>query len=182
MDIIHMNGRIYSPELGGMMSPDPVTQALGSGRNYNRYTYGFNNPLRYTDPDGYQVCLPPPPGETWCADLPPQSIEDRYFTLTVYPEDARLAGWFRAAPITPVSDTVGLGSSSKGSGPGTISNGNSEIPDATSSSAPESEADLASDSGNACANIVCTVDAFQVMNLMAERLHLWHTPTLFRQV
>ena len=37
-----------------MLSPDPVTQAPENGQNYNRYTYAFNNPLRYTDPSGYE--------------------------------------------------------------------------------------------------------------------------------
>jgi RHS repeat-associated protein len=50
--VIHMNGRIYSPSLGRVLSPDPVTQAPQNGQNYNRYTYVFNNPLRYTDPSG----------------------------------------------------------------------------------------------------------------------------------
>ena len=50
-----MNGRVYSPSLGRMLSPDPVTQAPENGQNYNRYTYAFNNPLKYTDPSGYQV-------------------------------------------------------------------------------------------------------------------------------
>jgi RHS repeat-associated protein len=52
--VIHMNGRVYSPSLGRMLSPDPVTQSPENGQNYNRYTYVFNNPLRYTDPSGYR--------------------------------------------------------------------------------------------------------------------------------
>ena len=48
-----MNGRIYSPKLGRMLSPDPVTQAPENGQNYNRYTYANNNPLKYSDPSGY---------------------------------------------------------------------------------------------------------------------------------
>ena len=55
--IIHMNGRIYSPKLGRMLSPDPVTQAPENGQNYNRYTYAFNNPLKYSDPSGYNAEL-----------------------------------------------------------------------------------------------------------------------------
>ncbi|MCB1805743.1 MAG: RHS repeat-associated core domain-containing protein [Candidatus Competibacteraceae bacterium] len=51
--IIHMNGRVYSPSLGRMLSPDPVTQAPENGQNYNRYTYASNNPLKHTDPSGY---------------------------------------------------------------------------------------------------------------------------------
>ncbi len=53
--LVHMNGRLYSPELGRMLSPDPVTQAPEEGRNYNRYTYAYNNPLRYTDPSGFST-------------------------------------------------------------------------------------------------------------------------------
>ncbi|RLQ21318.1 hypothetical protein DWB85_13530 [Seongchinamella sediminis] len=51
--IIHMNGRIYSPSLGRMLNPDPVVGEPENGRNYNRYTYVFNNPLKYTDPSGF---------------------------------------------------------------------------------------------------------------------------------
>ena len=53
VDIIHMNGRIYDPELGRMLSPDPVIQAPTVSQNYNRYSYVINNPLRFTDPSGY---------------------------------------------------------------------------------------------------------------------------------
>lgn len=51
--LIHMNGRIYNPSLGRMLSPDPVTQAPENGQNYNRYAYANNNPMKYTDPSGY---------------------------------------------------------------------------------------------------------------------------------
>ena len=53
--IIHMNGRIYEPRLGRMLSPDPVTQAPENGQNYNRYSYAYNNPLKYSDPSGFYV-------------------------------------------------------------------------------------------------------------------------------
>ncbi|QIB64759.1 RHS repeat domain-containing protein [Kineobactrum salinum] len=52
--MIHMNGRVYSPSLGRMLSPDPVTQAPENAQNYNRYSYAFNNPLTYTDPSGFR--------------------------------------------------------------------------------------------------------------------------------
>ena len=52
--IIHMNGRIYDPRLGRMLSPDPVTQAPENGQNYNRYSYAYNNPLKYSDPSGFE--------------------------------------------------------------------------------------------------------------------------------
>ena len=47
-----MNGRVYDPFLARFLSPDPLVQAPGYGQNFNRYSYAFNNPLKYTDPDG----------------------------------------------------------------------------------------------------------------------------------
>ena len=37
-----------------MLSPDPVTQAPENGQNYNRYSYAYNNPLKYSDPSGFE--------------------------------------------------------------------------------------------------------------------------------
>lgn len=54
--VIHMNGRIYSAKLGRFLSPDPALQEPENGQNYNRYSYAFNNPLKYTDPSGYTAC------------------------------------------------------------------------------------------------------------------------------
>jgi RHS repeat-associated protein len=50
--IINMNGRVYDPLTAQFFSPDPFVQAPGSWLNYNRYGYCYNNPFRYTDPDG----------------------------------------------------------------------------------------------------------------------------------
>jgi len=52
-NLINMNGRIYDPSLGRFLSPDPFVQAPGYPNSYNRYSYVFNNPLKYTDPSGY---------------------------------------------------------------------------------------------------------------------------------
>lgn len=52
MSIIHMNGRIYDPEIGRFLQPDPLIQAPDNAQSWNAYTYVFNNPLRYTDPTG----------------------------------------------------------------------------------------------------------------------------------
>ncbi|MDR1679841.1 MAG: FG-GAP-like repeat-containing protein [Prevotellaceae bacterium] len=50
--IINMNGRVYDPLTAQFFSPDPFIQTPDSWLNYNRYTYGFNNPMSYIDPDG----------------------------------------------------------------------------------------------------------------------------------
>ncbi|PLW98927.1 MAG: hypothetical protein C0591_03525, partial [Marinilabiliales bacterium] len=51
-DLINMNGRVYDPWLGRFLSPDPIVQAPNYSQSYNRYSYVFNNPLKYTDPTG----------------------------------------------------------------------------------------------------------------------------------
>ncbi|OIR25173.1 hypothetical protein BGC33_05595 [Bathymodiolus thermophilus thioautotrophic gill symbiont] len=53
MGFIHMNGRVYDPSIGRFLSADPNIQAPYNTQSYNRYSYTINNPLKYTDPDGY---------------------------------------------------------------------------------------------------------------------------------
>ncbi|ENM5771362.1 hypothetical protein V4V48_003074 [Vibrio mimicus] len=50
---IHMNGRVYDPELARFTSADPVIQNPYEVNSYNRYAYVHNNPLKYTDPTGF---------------------------------------------------------------------------------------------------------------------------------
>jgi RHS repeat-associated protein len=50
--LINMNGRMYDPILGRMLSPDNYVQAPNSSQSYNRYSYVMNNPLKYNDPSG----------------------------------------------------------------------------------------------------------------------------------
>ena len=47
-----MNARLYDPVIGRFLSPDPYVQAPYFSQNFNRYSYAWNNPLRYTDPNG----------------------------------------------------------------------------------------------------------------------------------
>ena len=54
-NLINMNGRLYDPLVGRMLSPDIVIQNPEYSQSYNRYSYCFNNPLRFTDPSGYVV-------------------------------------------------------------------------------------------------------------------------------
>lgn len=49
--LIHMNGRVYDPEVGRFLQPDPMLDAGIQG--LNRYSYVLNNPLSLTDPTGY---------------------------------------------------------------------------------------------------------------------------------
>ena len=48
-----LNGRVYDSTLGRFTTADPLIQAPSFSQSYNRYTYGFNNPLSGTDPSGF---------------------------------------------------------------------------------------------------------------------------------
>ncbi len=51
-NLINMNGRMYDPLIARMLSPDNYVQSTSSTQAYNRYSYAYNNPLKYTDPTG----------------------------------------------------------------------------------------------------------------------------------
>ena len=46
------NGRLYDPVIARVLSPDNYVQNPYNPQNYNRYSYCYNNPLVYVDPDG----------------------------------------------------------------------------------------------------------------------------------
>ncbi len=50
--LINMNARLYDPITGRFLSPDPYVQAPDFSQNHNRYSYGLNNPLVFSDPSG----------------------------------------------------------------------------------------------------------------------------------
>lgn len=53
LNLVHMNGRVYDNVVGRFISADPYVQAPMNTQSFNRYSYAFNNPLRYVDPTGY---------------------------------------------------------------------------------------------------------------------------------
>jgi len=53
--LINMNGRLYDPIIARFLSPDPFVQAPMFSQNFNRFSYVWNNPLRFVDPTGYWV-------------------------------------------------------------------------------------------------------------------------------
>ncbi len=55
LGLVHMNGRIYDPLLGRFLSADVHVQFPGDLQSFNRYSYVDNNPLRYTDPTGFDA-------------------------------------------------------------------------------------------------------------------------------
>jgi len=51
--LIHMNGRLYDPDLGRFTSADPMVKFATSTQGFNRYSYTDNNPLSRVDLNGY---------------------------------------------------------------------------------------------------------------------------------
>ena len=67
--LINMNGRIYDPQMSSFLSVDAYVQSPDNSQNFNRYAYCLNNPLKYTDPSGWQLIGGMTPGnpfhENW---------------------------------------------------------------------------------------------------------------------
>ena len=53
LDLVNMNGRVYDPALGRFLSADPFIHDVTNSQDLNRYSYVHNNPLSYTDMNGY---------------------------------------------------------------------------------------------------------------------------------
>lgn len=53
VDLVHMNGRVYDPNIGRFISADPFIQAPLMSQSLNRYSYVMNNPLSLIDPSGF---------------------------------------------------------------------------------------------------------------------------------
>jgi RHS repeat-associated protein len=53
VDLVHMNGRVYDPNIGRFLSADPIVQAPLMSQSLNRYSYVMNNPLSLVDPSGF---------------------------------------------------------------------------------------------------------------------------------
>ena len=51
-DLYYLGDRYYDPSIGRFLQADPIVPDPGSPQSLNRYTYVYNNPLRYTDPTG----------------------------------------------------------------------------------------------------------------------------------
>lgn len=56
MGLNHLNGRVEDAYTGRFLSPDPYINEPGITQNYNRYSYVYNNPLSFSDPNGFWAC------------------------------------------------------------------------------------------------------------------------------
>jgi hypothetical protein len=52
-----MGARFYDPYINRWISADTIVPEMGNPQAWNRYSYTYNNPCRYTDPTGH-ICIP----------------------------------------------------------------------------------------------------------------------------
>ena len=56
LGLTYMNARYYIGYINRFLSPDPIVPNPRNPQSLNRYSYGLNNPLRFTDPSGFREC------------------------------------------------------------------------------------------------------------------------------
>ena len=83
--LTYMQQRYYDPGVGRFLSVDPVTAYGGDMRHFNRYTYAYNNPYKFTDPDGR---APPGCGDGTCRSADERAMIDDGPITPLYPEAA----------------------------------------------------------------------------------------------
>jgi RHS repeat-associated protein len=54
--IYHYGARFYSPRLGRFLSADSIVPEPTNPQGLNRYSYGYNHPVKYVDPSGHEAC------------------------------------------------------------------------------------------------------------------------------
>ncbi len=110
--LIHMNGRVYDPNVGRFLSPDPIIQAPSATQSFNRYSYVWNNPLSMTDPSGYECGGQGTNSGGSCADevviVEGGSGGGSPFVTTVAPGDVNIDFSLGSLGFDPGVDAAGL--------------------------------------------------------------------------
>ncbi len=56
--LLDYNARMYSSELGRFLQPDTIVANWTYSQSWSRYSYVFNNPVKFNDPTGHDVGCP----------------------------------------------------------------------------------------------------------------------------
>jgi RHS repeat-associated protein len=105
LGLINMGGRTYDPRVARFLQPDPLVSQPGRSQGWNRYSYGMNNPVRYTDPTGHSSVADEAAGheltqEQYCQIMQLQcSQDDTHFVYERIAEEgaAEHIDWAREA-------------------------------------------------------------------------------------
>jgi RHS repeat-associated protein len=78
LGLINMKGRMYDPELGRFLTPDPIIGNVLDGQRLNAYSYVLNNPLAFVDPTGLDPAgaPPSPPDEEIVVTATEEEVEE----------------------------------------------------------------------------------------------------------
>jgi RHS repeat-associated protein len=71
--LLDYRARYYDPALGRFISPDTIVPDSANPQSRNRFSYVYNNPLRYNDPTGHVVNAPPRVDGIWNKTAPTES-------------------------------------------------------------------------------------------------------------
>ena len=100
--LYYYRARWYDPALGRFVQADTIVPPAGTPGALDRYAYVFNNPLRYTDPNGHTYCDSLWASREDCSDPQPKPTRSGYSSKESVKEAWSLvAGWFfeRGEPV-----------------------------------------------------------------------------------
>ena len=58
LGLYHMGARWIDPSLGRWLSADTIIPDPANPQSFNRYSYGYNNPVKFVDTDGHFAWIP----------------------------------------------------------------------------------------------------------------------------
>ncbi len=100
--LVHMNGRVYDPNVGRFLSVDPIVSDLADSQSVNPYAYVGNRPLSAVDPSGYDPVLDTVVVQTGGPTNPVGAA----VTILDLASDFFFGGLFAAAPPPPPPATT----------------------------------------------------------------------------
>ena len=115
--LINMNGRMYDPQMSSFLSVDAYVQSPDNSQSFNRYAYCLNNPLKYTDPSGWQMIGGMTPSNPFHENWGVNFAEKTYTTVEVkqmlWSMGVSTENWMEGSEMCGAS---GEGASGNGSG------------------------------------------------------------------
>ena len=101
LGLIYMGARFYVPSIGRFASADTLVPDPTNPQSFNRYSYGYNNPVKYIDEDGHIPILPLlfKAGANGAADLMVQAAANYFFDPSVTSVDQAFENinWWQVA-------------------------------------------------------------------------------------